>query len=141
MSPNPRILSDTELEVLKALWLADRAPVRTLVELLQTRGRDWAYTTVQTLLGRLADKGFVGSQKEGRAFVFFPLVSQEDLVGHHLDDLAQRMCEGSAAPLLVNLVRRGRLSQSDVSELKDLLDQLESADDADPRNGGAVRGS
>jgi len=125
MSAGARLLSESELEVLKVLWETGPAPVRGLLDQLGERGSTWAYTTVQTLLGRLQEKGFVTSEKRGRAFVFSAAVSQDDLVGQHLDDLASRVCEGASTPLVWNLVQRGKLSKKDLKALRGLLDELD----------------
>ena len=125
MSAGARLLSEAELDVLKVLWETGPAPVRGILERVEGRGKTWAYTTVQTLLGRLQEKGFVTSEKEGRAFVFAAAVTQDELVGQHLDDLASRVCEGASSPLVWNLVQRGKLSKKDLADLRGLLDELE----------------
>ena len=53
-------VSESEREVLKALWDHGPGTVREVARLLRESGRDWAYTTVMTLLGRLEAKGYVG---------------------------------------------------------------------------------
>ena len=126
MTPSARLLSDAELLILKALWLDAPATVRSVLERLPES--DWAYTTVQTLLQRLLEKGYVAAEKRGRALEYRPLVSQEDVVGRHLDDLARRICDGSPAPLLWNLMQRGKLSREDLSELRAMLDDLDGGD-------------
>ena len=65
-----KFTSDSELEVLKALWEIGPATVRDLHGPLQESGSSWAYTTVQTLLARLEQKGYVRCDKSGRAHVF-----------------------------------------------------------------------
>ena len=96
-APN-RLVTDTELDVLKALWALEAGTVR---EVLDELGNDWAYTTAQTLLGRLQEKGCVTSEKRGRAFVFRPTVSRDELLGQSLDDLAARVCDGKSLPLIL----------------------------------------
>ena len=119
-------ISDAELEVLKQLWDSpDGATVRSLHEALRAAGRDWAYTTVQTLLQRLEEKGCIRKDATERAHVFKATVSREDLVGSQLDDLMERLCEGEASPLLLSLVQRRSFSRDDITALRALLREME----------------
>ena len=67
MSATHRTVTDTELEILKALWKLGEGSVRQVLAELAPMGRDWAYTTAQTMLTRLQEKGIVASEKRGRS--------------------------------------------------------------------------
>lgn len=121
-----RFTSDSELEVLKALWDDGPSTVRDLHRQLQASGSSWAYTTVQTLLARLEQKGYVGCDKAGRAHVFEARVSKEELLSEQLGSLADKVCEGAATPLLLTLVRERRFSREEIKEFRELLDQVEA---------------
>ena len=125
MAEIPRPISDTELEVLKSLWEEGDGAVRDIQERLRLRERSWAYTTVQTLLHRLQVKGYVTSEKRGRAFIFTPVVSRDQLLNHQLNALAKRVCEGSSTPLMLTLVQGKRFSVEEIREFRELLDKLE----------------
>jgi len=126
MSPQSRLVSDTELEILKVLWDLGEATVRDVLDASAQQGeRAWAYTTAQTLLVRLQEKGFVESEKRGRAHLFRPTVSRDDLLGRSLEELAARVCDGSSMPLLLNLVRSGQFSSAEVARFRELLNELE----------------
>jgi BlaI family penicillinase repressor len=121
-------VTDTELEVLKALWQLGEGTVREVLAQLapgRPRGKGWAYTTAQTLLVRLQEKGFVARKKKGRAFVFRPRFTRDELVGRSLDDLATRVCDGKALPLLLNLVQSPRFTKAQRERFRRLLDELE----------------
>jgi len=122
---HPKNISDAELDVLKVLWDRGAATVRDVLDHPLAQSRDWAYTTAQTLLARLIDKGVVRREKDGRAFRFLPTVSRDDLVGARLDELAERVCEGKPMPLLLNLVHSSRLDAADIDHLRGLIDQLD----------------
>ena len=117
-------VSDAELEVLKILWEHGPGTVRQIESLLRRRRRRWAYTTVQTLLSRLREKGCVASDKSGAAHVFRPAVSRQKLLESGLSDLAERVCDGTASPLVNALVQGVRLSADDIAHLRKLLDDL-----------------
>ena len=125
MTARPRQVSDTELEILKVLWDLEEGTVRDVLDNLNAHGREWAYTTAQTLLGRLQEKGFIESEKAGRAYVFRPTVSRDDLLEQSLEELAERVCDGSAVPLLLNLVQSGKFKRRDIKKFRKLLDELE----------------
>ncbi len=125
MPARPSPLSETELEVLKALWDRGAGTVREINELLGQRGRRWAYTTALTMLARLEAKGYVGSDKGGLAHVFRPLVSREQLLSQRLDLLAAELCEGTATPLVHALVQGQRFTAEEIANFRQMIDELE----------------
>ena len=66
----PPLLSEAESEVLSALWEHGPGTVRQVNEILERRGRKWAYTTVQTLLQRLEEKACVVRDTSGFAHLY-----------------------------------------------------------------------
>jgi predicted transcriptional regulator len=131
MPPTNRLVSDTELDILKVLWDLDEGTVRDVLDALADSGCSWAYTTAQTLLNRLLEKGFVESHKQGRAFLFRPTVSRDELLGKSLQQLAERVCDGASLPLLLNLVNSEQFTPKDIRRFRALLDQLEAGADHD----------
>lgn len=118
-------ITDAELDVLKVLWDRGPATVREVEATLRERRRTWAYTTVLTLLTRLRDKGYVSADKGGPAHVFAASVTRGQLLRDGLTDLADRICDGTASPLVHALVQGRKLTPADVAELRKLLDDLE----------------
>jgi len=123
-------ISETELEVLKALWEISSGTVREVQAALGPQGRRWAYTTVQTLLQRLLDKGYVRSDRSGTAHVFRAAVSREQLLQQRLSALSDQLCEGSASPLVLALVEGVRFTPEEIEQFRRLLDQLEGDSDS-----------
>ncbi len=114
--------SDAELELLKQLWEQGSTTVRELHGRLEEAGHSWAYTTVQTMLTRLEEKGYVEVDRSGIAHSFRALVSRDSLLGRRLAELADKICDGAAAPLLLQLVSRNRFSADEIARLRRLLD-------------------
>jgi predicted transcriptional regulator len=125
MEPRAAPVSEAELEVLKVLWENGPATVRAVNEVLRGQGRNWAYTTVQTLLQRLETKGHVRCDRGGAAHVFEAAVSRDQLLGQRLRDLAEQLCDGASSPLLLALVEGGSFTPEEIAQLRRLLDRLE----------------
>jgi predicted transcriptional regulator len=121
--------SDAELEVLKVLWETGPATVREVAGHLRKRRRRLAYNTVLTLLSRLRDKGYVAADRRDTAHLFRPLVTRDDLVGSSLTALADRICDGTASPLMYALVRGQKFSADEIAYFRRLLDDLTPTDD------------
>lgn len=124
-STNAKNVSDAELDVLKALWDRKQATVRELVADVRQVGRDWAYTTVQTLLRRLVEKGYVTANQNTYAHVFTPQISRDELVQERLSDLATRVCDGSRTALVMSLYDGQKATPAEIGRLKELLAALE----------------
>ncbi|MCA9279623.1 MAG: BlaI/MecI/CopY family transcriptional regulator [Phycisphaeraceae bacterium] len=125
LNTNAKNVSDAELDVLKALWDREEGTVRELVSDLHGIGRDWAYTTVQTLLRRLVEKGYVKANQNTYAHVFTPQISRDELVHERLSDLATRVCDGSRTALIMSLYDGHKATADEISHLKALLASLE----------------
>lgn len=117
-------VSEAEGEVLKVLWEEGPGTVRAVHAELTRRGRAWAYTTVQTLLGRLEGKGYVRCDRSGAAHVFEAAVSRDGLLGERLRGLADQFCDGTTSPLLLALVEGG-LTPEEIQDLRRLIDELD----------------
>jgi BlaI family penicillinase repressor len=117
-------VSDAELEVLKVLWAAGPATVRDVAAALRKQRRRLAYNTVLTLLSRLRDKGYVAADRRDTAHMFRAVVTRENLLGSTLTALADRICDGTASPLVLALVKGQHLSSAEIADLRKLLDDL-----------------
>jgi BlaI family penicillinase repressor len=121
--PKPfRGISEAELEVLEALWKAPAAP-NELQERLAKKGASWAYTTVQTLLHRLREKGFVTRKKAGVAQIYSAAIERDELVAKHVRDLAERLCDGAVSPQLHSHVKTKEFSRTELARFRELLEE------------------
>jgi len=122
---DPSSISASEFDVLKVLWEQGPATVREVTAVLEARGHDWAYTTVQTLLHRLCKKLAATSDSSGQAHLYTAAVTREDLLQLRLSDLADELCDGATAPVVQALVAGKRFSSKEVDHFRRLLDELE----------------
>lgn len=116
-------LTEAEREVLKVLWDRGPATVRSILEELETRGRQWAYSTVATLIQRMVVKGFVATDSAEVPFIYRPAVSREQLLGRRLRDATNELCDGNSAPLMLALVQGGYFSPEELARFRRLLDE------------------
>src|SRR5262249_21518323 len=119
-------MSDAEREVLKVLWDHGPLAVRDVLERLTDQGQDWSRSTVITLLQRLEEKGYVGSDKSRFAYVFRALVSREEVMHARMADLAGELCDGDALPLVLAFAERHRFSAEDLDRFRRMIDALEA---------------
>ena len=124
VTPNQSI-SDAEREVMKTLWELQRATVREIREHLAEGGREWAHTTINTLLGRMEQKGLVDRDTTEFAHIYVPAASRTALVQQRLVDLADEYCDGESAPLMLALVENGKFTEEEIAQFRRLVDQLE----------------
>jgi BlaI family transcriptional regulator, penicillinase repressor len=138
MMTNKPGLSDAETEVLKVLWDDGPATVRTINAELTRRGRSWAYTTVATLLQRLATKGVVAGATEAIPHVYRALVLREEMLGQRLREAADELCDGRAAPLVLALVQGNRFTPEELARFQGLIDAAK-AEAKGPRGGKGAK--
>tara|TARA_R110002072_G_scaffold31466_4_gene96971 strand:- start:57777 stop:58199 length:423 start_codon:yes stop_codon:yes gene_type:complete len=119
---NAPAITDAELAVLKSFWDHGPATVRELIARLDT---DSAYTTVQTLVTRLVEKGHVRADRRGLAHVFTATTAREELAHRRVEEVASSLLDGATAPLVLRLVENGKFSADDIKSFRKLLKAAE----------------
>jgi len=129
----PIKLTRFELDVMSALWNLGTASVREIQEQLPSQKRP-AYTTVQTIVYRLEEKGAVRRLKKiGNAHVFEPVITRK-AAHHRLINELLDLFGGSARPLMAHLVEIGKLTMDDIKELEgDLAEPSENKNEKKTR--------
>jgi predicted transcriptional regulator len=118
-SPN---LTDGELRLMRVLWDRGAATVGGVVEALNERPKP-AYNTVLTLLRILERKGYVTHRKDGRAFIFMPLLDKEGATRSALTALVNRFFDGSPRLLMLNLLEDEQLSPEALQQLRERIEE------------------
>ena len=115
-------ISEAEYQVMKLIW--DKAPVSTkeVTEILADES-SWKPKTIQTLLSRLVKKGAIGYKKEGRVFVYTPLIKEEDYVEQESSSFLNKFYDGALNSMVVNFLEQDKLTENDIDELKKILDE------------------
>jgi predicted transcriptional regulator len=110
-------VTDTELAILQVLWEKGEASRRQITGALYPGGGESHYATVQNLLGRLERKGFVRKRRADNILVFAATVDRDELVRRRLQGVADKLCGGAVAPLVMNLVRSQPFSADEIEQL------------------------
>ena len=117
--PNP---SERELDILKVLWSLGESKVRDVHEALN-RQQKTAFTTVQTLLRIMAEKGLVTQRAEGRTLFYSPVHTIEQVSSRFL----KRVFDGSLDKMVLNMLRAEDVSPQEMRELERLIAKARSA--------------
>ncbi len=124
-------LSNAELAVMELLWqVDDPLTARQLREQLYPDATKAQHGTVQQLLQRLEEKGFVDRDRSHSVHFFVPRIGKQEYTATQLESLADKLTAGSIAPLITHLVEQRRISPDEIARIRDYLEQQPSeADD------------
>lgn len=119
-------LANAELAVMNLLWQNDEPmTARDIREQLYPDANKAQHGTVQRLLQRLEQKGFVQRDKSIAVHFFEAAISRETYAGHQLEQLADKLTAGSFAPLITHLVEHKKISRAEISRIRGILDEHE----------------
>lgn len=150
MSKRPQAVTDAELAVLKVLWQDGPRSARGLAESIYPGGAESEFASVHSFLQRLERKGLVMRDRRSAPHIFTAAVSQADVADSELTALADRLGDGSIAPLIrvmatlihrsisdhlrlgdaslapliMHLVAQDRLTKKEAAEIRRILDQF-----------------
>jgi len=114
-------LGDLEADVMSVVWELGRATVQEVKDALEPR-RTLAYTTVMTVMARLAEKGILERRKEGRAFYYTPVASQQKVAGSLLNSLVRRLYDGATGKAIAQLLETDEnVDDAELERLEQLI--------------------
>jgi len=117
-----KLMTEVELELMTLLWRLESATVTEIqAELPPTR--KLAYTSVSTIMRILEQKKFVGSRKEGRGHIYFPLLEKERYETLSVEHLVKRVFDGAPTGLARCLLETSELTADDLKSIRDLIDE------------------
>ena len=117
-------VSDAESVVMEVLWSRSPLGADDVVAELSARS-DWAEPTIKTLLNRLLKKGAIQAERDGRRYLYSPVLTRESWVASQSEGVLERLFGGRVAPLVAHFSERGTLSQDDIDELKRLVGEID----------------
>ena len=115
-------LSESEWQIMNALWKCHPATAREIAALLP-EDVQWAYTTLKTMLTRLAAKKALSEEKRGNTSIYEPLITRRKARRSALSTLLNQAFDGGVEPLLYFLVEERKLSDKQRRELLEILNE------------------
>lgn len=116
-------LPNAELAVMELLWTKGRLTARQIIDRLYADAPKPQHGTVQRLLQRLSAKDFVARDRSLGISVFTPSISRDAYASAQLESLANRLTQGSLAPMITRLVADNKLSHAEIERLRRILEE------------------
>lgn len=121
---DPDAPTPAEWKVLKIVFDAGSCAARDVVEAGEA-SFGWSQSTAKTLLRRLVDKGHLTTKRVGNSFLYKPSRSARRTLFRAADTLLDHAAEGTIAPLLAYMVKKSKLTDQELADLRRLLDERE----------------
>ena len=121
-------LSKGEMEIARVIWRLGRATVGQVYDALPKRRRP-DYTTVQTYIRRLENKGYLRSQRDGRNKVYSAKVRPGTVIREAVDDFMERLFDGELVPFMKHLINDRGIDEQELAALRRLLEPTEESQD------------
>lgn len=131
--PRPKMPHPTpsELEILKILWDLGPLTVRDVMEELQDRDKNRAYTSVMSLLNVMAEKKLLSRTRQGRAFLYAAKLPREKTLCNMVGDLWTRAFDGSTSSLVTHLLNQASPSEEELHAIRQAIAAYESVREDD----------
>ena len=113
-------LTEAELRLMKILWRRGESAVTDLVEALP-EGEQLAYNSVLTTIRILEQKGYVEHRQEGRAFVYWPCVQENEAGRSEVRNVLNRFFGNSREKLVLSLLGDEEISTEELARLRDAI--------------------
>lgn len=117
-------ISEAESIVMQVLWTRSPMSAEEVVAALEGE-REWQAATIKTLLGRLLNKGAIQAERQGRRYLYSPVLERGQWMLGESEGLLHRLFDGRVAPLVAHFSSHRKLSRADVAELRKLIEELD----------------
>jgi len=115
-------LAKAELAIMELLWEEGRLTARRMREKLYPDAPKAQHGTIQRLLQRLEEKGYVERDRDLPVHLFTAAVDRQGYASGQLEALAEKLTGGSIAPLITTLIEQRKISQPEIDKLRAVLD-------------------
>ncbi len=106
---------------MRVIWSLGEARVDEVYN--QISLMDWSLATVKTLLGRLVKKEMLSTEKEGRKFIYRPLIDENDAIDRMSQNLLKKVCATKQRNVLGQMIANSELTKSDIEQLQEALSE------------------
>ena len=117
-------ISVAESVIMEALWKQSPLTAEDIAAQVAS-DHEWTEATVRTLINRLLKKKAIAAKKDGRKYLYRPVMKRADWVHEESQGLIDRLFDGRLAPLVTHFSERRKLSAKDIAELKRLVGELD----------------
>ncbi len=115
-----KLLTNLELRLMNVVWRLGKATVKDVKNALPRR-KPLAYSTVLTVMRILERKGFLRHDTVERTYVYYPVVTRDEVIRSTVRSLTNRLFDGSAELLMVSVLEKERWSAEELRRLKQLI--------------------
>ncbi len=115
--------TELELVILKILWRESPLLARDVQTLLADEGRELAKTSVITTLNTMVDKRYLKRKRQANSFLFSPLVGEETVAQRMLNDVVDRVFDGSTSAVLMKLFDTKDVDADELKELRRIINR------------------
>jgi BlaI family transcriptional regulator, penicillinase repressor len=117
-------ISEAESVVMEVLWRTSPIATEDVVAALKSR-QDWQEPTIKTLISRLLKKGAISAERDGRRYLYSPVLERDQWLSSESKGLLDRLFGGRVAPLVAHFSKQRKLTKRDRAELKRLIEELD----------------
>ena len=115
-------ISNAEWRIMKIIWMEGKQTSTDLIALLSERF-DWSKSTIKTLLTRSVEKGCLTREKTGKAFVYSPLLTQDQSLDLVVEEVKDKVCSKRIVQVLENLIQASDFTLADLNQLQQVLEE------------------
>ncbi len=119
-------LSPAEWKIMKVVWERKSCAARDVYDAVKTT-LGWSPSTAKTYLRRLVDKGHLKTKQVGNCYLYEPVTSAYKMARKAADVLIENTKDELLAPLIVHMVKKGKLSPENIQKMREILDEYEEA--------------
>lgn len=127
MKPIDLQASQAEWDVMRIVWSLEKPTSRDISTVLK-QTKNWEPSTTKTLLSRLVKKGYLDVEKDGKSFIYFPMMTEEDSVTHRVNGLFDSFCEKKVGTAIAEAVDSYDLTEADIDIIMTLLKNKKASD-------------
>jgi len=114
-------ISEAEAQVMEVLWRKSPQGTDEIAKALEGQ-QDWQLATIKTLLNRLLTKGAISAEKDGRRYLYTPVLQRDAWLEDQSIGLLDRLFDGRLAPLVAHFSSHRKLKKADIEALRALLE-------------------
>ncbi|WP_375179306.1 CopY/TcrY family copper transport repressor [Enterococcus rotai] len=113
-------MTDAEWEIMRVVWTQGTTTSKEVQQILNQK-TEWKTTTVKTLLGRLVEKNFLSTEKNGNKFIYRSLIEEKSTIQLATTELLEKICAKEVSSVVKTIIAESYLSFEDIEQLEKVL--------------------